>query len=511
MSVMDPKDTQQRQSLTGVSSQIPAGLPIPGSPGTASLDDIKAASQLAPTPAEAGAQARNMVVSEPRQGGLADIVQQARAKNAPPAPVQETPDTVDQFNAPPAMQPSSKEAAFPDMMTTAQVQTAKTIVDPALKEKASALDLAMQKKLEADTELAALQQEGMAQESALRQEQVQKEALENEALNARVDSMREKQQQAVDAYQDSFNKYSSEAIVNPWSRASTGTKILAGLSIVLGGLSGPGGAETARGVIDSQINQDIELQKANINKKKGELSMLQQHAKDLQDMGMNDINVTKSMKALAAQSLANQLKGMAAQRQASDPAGAVKLAQLEADYAQKSMQLQGEVAESQKQTVTQQPAFSLSNKKPVEGERFKELRAAEGTVRAYKQIKELLKDPETRKKVGRIAGEFAKIGARWFGDAKAAELSSKVDQAVLQALKAATGAQMTDAERAYIMETLPRMNENFESFEAKMNDRINTNLQAYSRLKANSGRHFDTSEFEDFTDFETELGFKPTE
>jgi hypothetical protein len=288
---------------------------------------------------------------------------------------------------------------------------------------------------------------------------------------------------------------------------------MAGLSIVLGGLSGPGGATAAREVIDKNINQDIDLQKANLNKQKGDLSMLQQYAKDLQQKGVDDINITKSMQAMANNSLANQFKAMSAQLEPTDKAKAKILAEMGMERADKSFKLQAEVAkhEGTKVTTTRAPLISkMEEKPPLDSVRLGNLEAAQGSIKAYSKIKDLLKDPKVRDKIGRISGVVNKIKASWFGDADSAVLASNVDTAVLKALKEATGAQMTDAERAYIIQTLPSVTENVESFEAKLLDRLQGSKEQYVDQYSRYGRHFDVGGFMDPKELQDDrgLGFK---
>lgn len=477
MPLNDPKDVQQRQSLTGVTSSLPPNLPIQGSPGTVTMEELK---QVPMDPATAGAKARELAMqdSAPRP------IKRSKPRPAPIAPQPEPQETADEFAAaPPAMAPEGSAPPAPPMdMVTTQVSTSSEQIDPKLKEKVEAQIDAERNLSEKRADLLEAESVMKAEQARLQMERANKEAAEAEAANMRVQDYMQRQQNAIEEYKQKYDQYASQDIQNPWSRASTGSKVLAGLSIVLGGLSGPGGVEAAQKGIDKYLADDLALQKANLDKKKGELTMIQQHAKDLRQAGFDDLQITQSMQAMMNGALAKKFNAMAAQMQTTDPAKAAQLAQMAADRAAKETELVSKVAENQKQTVTQVPMASLMGKAEKKDRAPTKLaekamnsqRGYEASVKLKKMIEQ---NPDMLKQIGPIAGRIAELKAKFVGDENAAVLSQSIKNEILNKLKAVTGAQMTDAERRYIAETMPSMFEAEETFMAK----LSANIDQYAR------------------------------
>lgn len=485
MATNDPKDTRQRQSLTGTLSQQP------------DIEGLKSVVQQQTGPQNTVQQALSKPATSPFQSSVLERRKQRLAAQPPP----ETPDVTPEagLTAPPTA-PTDVAPVDPGLMiTTATQETEKPLSEEYQKAASKAMNASAELET-AQRDMIEAQQQDLQKEAEIKAAQAAQETAQAQMLQQRVDANIAAQQEAMDRYQQDYDKYASMEVQNPWARASTGSKVLAGLSIVLGGLSGPGGAESARKVIDDAIARDIELQKANLNKKKGDLTMLQQHAKDLQNMNMSDVNITKSMQALANGAVARQLESMAATTAASNPARSQLMAQMANERRQAEFALQRQVAADQARTVTtKQVPFATAMqgeaKKPLDGPRLKNLESAEGSIKAYAGIKNMLKDPEFRDKVGKIAGNWNRFKAAWLGDAKAASLMSATDRALLSALREATGAQMTDAERQFISQTMPSFTENIESFEAKLEDRYKESLNKYETLKNRYSRNFDTGGF----------------
>lgn len=511
MALNEPKDTRQMQSLTATTGQPqdlrnqtdrqPGAMPnlpsvpmaTPGGTGgrgaaagfrskVLEARQARKAQQAAAAPVEPGA-------------GLAETPSEISAQ----APAAETGDVTPEagLTAPPAQEPVPAGPQMGDMVTTG-VSTTREIADPELKKAVIAAEEAGARKLEADTVLAETQQKQAQAEAAIKAEQARKQAAEADLLQQRMEENRLAQQQAMDRYNQEFDKYASMGIQNPWSRTSTGTKIMAGLSIMLGGLSGPGGAEAARQSIDEALNKDIELQKASMDKKKGELTMLQQHAKDLRAMGMDDVNITKSMQALAKDAYSRQLESLAAQTAASDPAKASLLAGLAQEQKLKAVDLRKTAEESTKVITNKSPLMPSAEKGEMMTQKDRDILAGRRQgLRAFKQIKDLMKQEEYNSKVGPIAGRLSKMKAVWLGDAEASVLQSRTDRALLQALREATGAQMTDAERQFIAQTMPSFFENPESFMAKLDDLIGQTQTNYNeQLQTLGAQGFNTRGFD---------------
>lgn len=417
---------------------------------------------------------------------LANRAQRKQQPQAVPAPVEEPPDVGPErtLTQPPAPE-TTNIAAVPT--GSANVEVARTVAStdlgPEVQEKLDKVEEKRAQNEQAQLEL--IQSQQALEQEKLKEQQIvnDQRAEEFNELQTRMNDIRARQQQAMDEYKQKFDTYAEQKIENPWSKMSTGSKVLAGLSIFLGGLTGEGGKNAALDIINKNIEQDIALQKANLNKDKGALTMLQQYAKDLQQQGMDDINVTKAMRAMHYRKLSDKLKGMASQTL--DKAKAAEMTALSENLAQTSLKEQMDVskAAADKVSVKYASGASLMGDKKVDRAPTALLEKAINSQRGYlasvKLKKMLEQNPDMMEKIGAIAGRIAAL-TKYFGDENAAVLDQAIKNEILNKLRAVTGAQMTDAERQYIAQTMPSMFEDKKSFLAKLNSNIDSYRDQYT-------------------------------
>jgi hypothetical protein len=99
-----------------------------------------------------------------------------------------------------------------------------------------------------------------------------------------------------------------------WSNMSTGNRVLAGISIFLGGVAGgmQGTENRALGIIQDAVNKDIDAQKAEIGKKQNMLSLNMAKYNNIQDAA----NATKAQLLSITQAQINQAAAKMGSRQA---------------------------------------------------------------------------------------------------------------------------------------------------------------------------------------------------
>lgn len=461
------------------------------------------------TGGRAGAQARRIR----RSSEIANEARgqtQTQAETQPVTPAQQPADSSDAAafgvgeQAP--AKPQEVAPAAPVMQTATTVSREYSPKSEKERELEAKAAKSQQEFLEVKTEQAKLEAEE-------RRKQTQLIADQQEAMAERQAAIDAKREEALGRFDQAIQQYDNMEIKNPWSNKSTGAKIMAALSVGLSGfasrMSG-GQGNPAMDIINKQIQQDIDIQKANLDKKKSTMTALQQYGNQLRQMGLDDQAVRESMIAMGEKKLASQLKGFQAQLGENDPRSPA-LAEMAAQFDQQALNRETKNRDKVKTTVT--PLVPDTQKKEtLDKTRLDNLETAEGNIKAYANLKKKLKDPKFREKIGKISGNWNRFKAAWLGDAEAASLMAETDRALLQALRAATGAQMTDAERQFIAQTMPSFTENIESFEAKLNDRFNESLESYKTYRNRYGKNFDVSGFVDPSELgasdDDEVGFE---
>jgi hypothetical protein len=178
----------------------------------------------------------------------------------------------------PVIMPVDKTAVAPPPEPTSQVETPpaekpQSLTAPVAPRVPSAIDTAGKQESEAISDRAKAETAKAEAAQAL---------LDKQAQTAQeIETKRLERQKANDAQIDGLNGWLKDPKNQVdagrwWSSKSTGQKVGAGLSMILGGLGQGlmrGGRNVALDVIDKQIDQDIDSQKENINNKKSLVAM----------------------------------------------------------------------------------------------------------------------------------------------------------------------------------------------------------------------------------------------
>jgi hypothetical protein len=417
--------------------------------------------------------------------------QEAAAPAALPA---EQVDTAEQFTAPsqapaPATADNSSMAA-PSVMQVPVTSTSQSVTSTSIpKEQEGALKESQVKLSEQENELLKLNTE-VAKKSAQEQAaNTAKAELELTALKKKQEDLDKLRVANLEKYAQKAKDYEGMSITNPWSNMSTGSKIMAALSIALGGLAdgsspNPTGSNVALDVINNAMARDIDIQKANMDKKKGELTAIQKYGEDLRQMGVDEANIKEAMLALGEKQLANKLEGIKNQLSPEDPRS-LQVEQLKNTFAQKAFDRQKQVAEMYAQKATTQTetgikVMELGGKsaaiKPPSDTVLKDLRAKEDSLKSYESLEKF-----PTENMGPIIGRFKTAFKNWLPDKSFAAQDTEVQKNVITTLKAVTGSQMTDAEYERLAGLLPSMTNDPVVFKQKV-----------KVLKDEAARSFDT-------------------
>ena len=242
--VEDPSLISQDAGEFSVTNPMGGVLTVPkdfSDPATMELYN-KAAAQ-----AELSEQARPMPTPQPVSPALAGLQEQATQPVAPAAPVDTTPPYLKMMQE---MAASGQPAPFampPDLMSGYQKMQEGTMAQA----KAHA-DAAMEQSRLYEQQAAELQKSENARLAELNKLDQETAGLQKGVANQKIDPNR------------------------IWTNASTGNRVMAGISLLLGGLSQGltgGKSNPAMDVINNAIDRDIDAQKAELGKKQNLLSI----------------------------------------------------------------------------------------------------------------------------------------------------------------------------------------------------------------------------------------------
>lgn len=132
---------------------------------------------------------------------------------------------------------------------------------------------------------ASKQQADASAQAALEQQKIYEEQVREIQLN---EIARQKQEQAVQGELDKLKNDVATQKIDPtrvWSNMSTGNKVMAAISVFLGGVAGgmQGTDNKALGIINRAIDQDIDAQKSELGKKQNLLAINLQKYRNIQD------------------------------------------------------------------------------------------------------------------------------------------------------------------------------------------------------------------------------------
>lgn len=298
----------------------------------------------------------------------------------------------------------------------------------------------------------------------------------NELEQRRADNL-QAQEQAADTFRKQFDEYANTQVTNPWSNMSTGAKIMSAISIGLGGLgAGPGGKNIGLDIINQNIARDIDIQKANMDKKKGQLTVLQDYGQSLRAQGLNDQQVTEGMIALGKKLTANKLEQIALGMGSEDGRSSALLKSA-ADMNQDAAKTQLELAKAKSSTVTTTdnlqiggiggPGGGTGMGKDLSEKETSDLLNQQKALRGFKRLDNLAKANDDE--IGLIMGTLNKYRAKFnaaSGDFY--KLDTATQDAIAKALKAQSGAQLTDKEIEWLKSYFPSTTMDSNQFRSRL-------------------------------------------
>jgi hypothetical protein len=466
---LTPEQRRRKQeALAGVVAQIGSGQQAQA--------DIQAKANMAKEVSAAVAPPqppRSFVVPgslAPKPAPAPEPVESAKDFVQPPAPV--APQAGMGATPPPGVltQVQSESSTSQKLLNTEGYDAAQKKAD----ESAAASDLAQQEL----TLATATEQFARADKIAADTAELQKRQQENMAA----------QQRASDLFKARFDEYSNTSVVNPWSNMSTGAKLMSALSIGLGGLAGaPEGKNVGLDIINDTIKRDIELQKANMDKKKGELTLIQQYGQELRQQGLDDRQIFEGMLALGQKQFDMKIDAMQKVINPKDPKYPQILA-IQAKRAQERVPQELEVAKFGATTVQKSAATTTAigkggagaAPKELEEKATRELLDKENVLYNYKRLEQVANT--SKEEMGKIMGTINKYAQAWnLAGGNWYKLDEETQNAIAQAIKAQSGAQVTDAEREWLTSYFPSTTNDITQFQARLANQLNRGKENYLR------------------------------
>lgn len=257
-----------------------------------------------------------------------------------------------------SMQIASNQAAVPERYAAGIFNTGSPVMPGMSPE--------IQAQMKPYQDAFSLEQAGIQKESAgAKKAAAQQEAELNKFLDpnseyqrrqaagmAEADQIRSRTKDMTDKYESMVNDFQKSAAVDPnrlWNNANTGGKIMAGISMLLGGLGAglAGGPNQGLAMIDKMIDKDIDAQRMDLEKKKSTMGMQQNLVGMMRsNFGDNEASMMAA-KRIALDNVEMQLKKTMAGLQGTqaEANGMKALGQLGLKKAELDMNLKNKIAE----------------------------------------------------------------------------------------------------------------------------------------------------------------------
>lgn len=288
----------------------------------------------------------------------------------------------------------------------------------------------------------------------------------------------------ADAVMADINKIQNDVMtqkIDPtrvWSNMSTGNRVLAGISIFLGGVAGgmQGTENRALGIIQDAVNKDIDSQKADIGKKQNMLSLNMAKYNNINDAAA----ATKAQLLSITQAQINQSAAKMGSKQA---LAAAQVANAQIDL--QKAQLIGSIASSQAaaQKMAAPEGLSLQDAQTLPEnirERIVPLPSGKFTVVINKDDVKPIKDAyqayaEAKPLLNRVK-QFMKDGASFTGTKRAALEQSLKSQMMLLVKNTEKLGQITETDMDLINSLIPQPGSYFQENNQQKLDQLNIKL-----------------------------------
>jgi hypothetical protein len=288
----------------------------------------------------------------------------------------------------------------------------------------------------------------------------------------------------ADAVMADINKIQNDVMtqkIDPtrvWSNMSTGNRVLAGISIFLGGVAGgmQGTENRALGIIQDAVNKDIDSQKADIGKKQNMLSLNMAKYNNINDAAA----ATKAQLLSITQAQINQSAAKMGSKQALASAQ-VANAQIDLQKAQLINQISTSQAAAQKMAAPEGLSLQDAQTLPENiRERIVPLPSGKFTVVINKDDVKPIKDAyqayaEAKPLLNRVK-QFMKDGASFTGTKRAALEQSLKSQMMLLVKNTEKLGQITETDMDLINSLIPQPGSYFQENNQQKLDQLNIKL-----------------------------------
>ena len=286
----------------------------------------------------------------------------------------------------------------------------------------------------------------------------------------------------ADAVMTDINKIQNDVMtqkIDPtrvWSNMSTGNRVLAGLSIFLGGVAGgmQGKENSALAIIQDAVNKDIDSQKADIGKKQNMLSLNMAKYNNINDAAA----ATKAQLLSITQAQINQSAAKMGSKQAL-AAAQVANAQIDLQKAQLINQISTSQAAVQKMAAPQGMSFedTLTLPKdiltvPLPNGKYTVVRSKEDQT----VIKDTYQDYAKAKPLLNRVQQFMKDGVTYAGTDRASVEESLKAQMMLMTKNAEKLGQITESDMKLINGLIPQPGSYFQENNKKKLEQLNIKL-----------------------------------
>jgi len=288
----------------------------------------------------------------------------------------------------------------------------------------------------------------------------------------------------ADAVMADINKIQNDVMtqkIDPtrvWSNMSTGNRVLAGISIFLGGVAGgmQGTENRALGIIQDAVNKDIDAQKADIGKKQNMLSLNMAKYNNINDAAA----ATKAQLLSITQAQINQSAAKMGSKQAL-AAAQVANAQIDLQKAQLINQISTSQATAQKMAAPEGLSLQDAQTLPENiRDRVVPLPNGKYTVVINKDDVKPIKDAyqgyaEAKPLLNRVK-QFMKDGASYTGTKRAALEQSLKSQMMLLVKNTEKLGQITETDMDLINSLIPQPGSYFQENNQQKLDQLNIKL-----------------------------------
>ena len=288
----------------------------------------------------------------------------------------------------------------------------------------------------------------------------------------------------ADAVMTDINKIQNDVMtqkIDPtrvWSNMSTGNRVLAGISIFLGGVAGgmQGKENSALAIIQDAVNKDIDSQKADIGKKQNMLSLNMAKYNNINDAAA----ATKAQLLSITQAQINQSAAKMGSKQAL-AAAQVANAQIDLQKAQLINQISTSQATAQKMSAPEGLSLQDAQTLPENiRDRVVPLPNGKFTVVINKDYVKPIKDAyqsyaEAKPLLNRVK-QFMKDGASYTGTKRAALEQSLKSQMMLLVKNTEKLGQITETDMDLINSLIPQPGSYFQENNQQKLDQLNIKL-----------------------------------